>query len=195
MKWRRMGGFTLLETLVALVLMSLLMVALFGGFRAGIASWRVADSHIEHTEPQLLLNRMLYRHLSQVQLSTGGAFWGEQASNLGFIAQNRLLRYVAPLALAVDNQLYCIELASDPDGRRGVWIKYVPYDAKQGQQAALDAMDYLLVSNELSMQFSYFVDEAWHDALEEGVIPTLVRVRWFSDERVWSDSIFRVTGA
>lgn len=195
MNRQRMSGFTLLETLVALVLMSLLMVALFGGFRAGIASWRVADSHIEHAEPQLLLNRMLYRHFSQLALQAEGDFWGEQAQNLSFTGRSDSVRYVAPLALSVGNQLYSIELASGQSGHAGVWVRFAPYNAQIDMHQQLDSIEYLQVSDGLVMQLSYYLNEEWLDVLEEGVVPQLVRVRWQDGQRRWPDSVFRISGA
>jgi|LSQX01.2.fsa_nt_gb prepilin-type N-terminal cleavage/methylation domain-containing protein len=186
------SGFTLLETLLALVLMSLLMVALFGGFRAGIASWRVADGYIEQSEPQVVLNRLLYRHMSRLVLQVDGDFWNEQANNLQFMGHGNRIRYVAPLALALDNQAYSIELAGEPGGREGVWIKYVPYDERLDMQQELDTAEYMQVAADLTISFSYFIDGDWVSDLEEGVIPRLVRVHWASGARVWSDSIFRV---
>lgn len=191
----RQRGFTLLETLIALVLMSLLLVALFGGFRAGIASWRVADSYIEQSEPQVLVSRMLYRHLSAVQAVPQVGFFRlaeQQASLAGTVDR---ISYIAPLALAVDNQLYSIELANEPEGRAGLWIRYAPYEPQLDMQKELEAAEYLQISGELGMQLSYFVEEEWVGELPEGTMPKLVRVHWMSEDRVWSDSVFRVIEA
>lgn len=192
----RQSGFTLLETLVAMTLMSLLMLALFGGFRAGIASWQVAESHIDANEPQLLLNRMLYRHLTQLYVPRGSRMSGS-APDPAFFGSADRIRYVAPLALSVDNKLYAIELASSPEGREGVWIKYLPYDQlePEGFESTLAGLEYTQISDSLRVQFDYFVDDEWLDELDSGKVPGLVRVRWFADDRVWSSSTFRVTGA
>lgn len=191
----RQRGFTLLETLIALVLMSLLMVALFGGFRAGIASWRVAESHIEHSEPQVLVSRMLYRHLSAVYVPPQGGFFRFAEQQVFLTGTVDRISYIAPLALAVDNQLYSIELAHEPGGRTGIWIRYAPYDALLDMQKELESAEYLQVSGELGMRLGYFVEDEWVDELPEGGVPRLVRVRWMSGERAWPDSVFRVIGA
>lgn len=186
-------GFTLLEMLISLVLMSLLIVALFGGFRAGIASWRVAENHIERTEPQLLLSRMMYRHLSQVRMYWSGPSFGKDDVSLtSFRGLTDSLRYVAPLAQSVDDQLYVVELANRPAGEPGVWIKYVPYKTLSTIEEELDQAEYQLVSAELNVRFSYFVNDEWMDGQEPVLEPVLVRVQWESDEHVWSDSVFAV---
>jgi len=188
-------GFTLMETLIALVLMSLLLLALFGGFRAGIASWQAVDRQVEQSEPQQRLDRMLYRHLSQLQgvEAMRGFLMGSRHEEMFFIARPNLIRYAAPLALAVDNQPYAVELASRPGGRAGVWVRLLPYDQKQDMHAALDAAGYLLVSGELTLRLRYFVDGQWHDELEENVLPQLVSVDWQTPERVWSATTYTVS--
>lgn len=194
MKRRRQTGFTLLETLVALVLMSLLLLALFGGFRAGIASWRIAGSHIEQTGSQLLLGRVLHRHLAQIVVTSGNGGANNPAGIHSFAGAADRIRYIAPLALAVDNQLYGIELASEPDGREGVWIRYVPYEGLEGLKETLDEAEYVQVDELLRIRFSYFVDEEWQEELEVGVVPKLVRVHWSSAGRTWSDTTYAVAG-
>lgn len=186
-------GFTLLETLIALVLMSLLMVALFGGFRAGIASWRVADSYIEQTEPQLMVSRMLYRHLAQVRMYKSELTWIEGDVLSSFQGHADRVRYVAPLAQSVDDQLYVIELTSRPAGEAGVWIKYVPFATLEAIEEQLAQAEYQLLNVELELSFSYFINGEWVEELEPGGEPGLVRVHWQSGERVWSDSVFMVT--
>ena len=194
----RQSGFTLLETLVAMTLMSLLMLALFGGFRAGIASWQLAERHIEANEPQLLLNRMLYRHLAQLYVPESAATVFRWApSEVAFVGAPDQIYYVAPLALSADNQLYAIELASAPGGREGVWIRYLPYDqlGPEGLVSSLNMLEYTQVSNALRVRFEYFSDDQWQEQLGIGTIPTLVRVHWVADDRSWSSTTFRLTGA
>ena len=194
----RQSGFTLLETLVAMTLMSLLMLALFGGFRAGIASWQVAERHIEDNEPQLLLNRMLYRHLAQLYVpESAETVFRWAPSEVAFVGAPDRVFYVAPLALSADNQLYAIELASAPGGREGVWIRYLPYDqlGPEGLVSSLNMLEYTQVSNSLRVRFEYFSGDQWQEELGIGTTPTLVRVHWAADDRIWSSTTFRVTGA
>lgn len=189
----RQHGFTLLETLIALVLMSLLMVALFGSFRAGIASWQVVDSHVEHTEPQLLLGRMLYRHFSQVKIFSSVPGFGKVAVSDSFQGYTGRVRYIAPLAQSVDDQLYVIELTSNPEGHSGVWIKYVPFETLDIIEDQLGQAEYQLISAELEIEFSYFVGAEWVTELDKKNAPRLVRVSWRSAERLWADSVFAIT--
>lgn len=193
---RRENGFTLMETLIALVLMSLLLLALFGGFRAGIASWRLVDRHVDANEPQLRLDRMLYRHLSQLKLQgEGRSFTGATvAENTFMIATRDTIHYAAPLALSADNEVHSIELISQPAGRAGLWMRTAPYDENVNMVEVLKDVDYVQLNDSISVKFSYFVEGEWHDALEEGVNPELLRVYWQAGQRVWSSSTYAVIG-
>lgn len=206
----RQQGFTLLETLVALTLMGLLMVALFGGFRAGLASWQVAERQVAASEPQLMLERMLYRHLSQLRYAVVSrertrSNWSATGKAAFYLAGPEVLRYTAPLAQAVGGDLYLIELHSQPDGREGVWIRMVPFVEGEHEQAleALDNEELQQVSDRLRIRFSYFLDSQaeedaeteWLDELEQGAIPSLVRVHWTAEERVWASTTYQIVAS
>lgn len=204
-------GFTLLETLVALTLTGLLMVALFGGFRAGMASWQVVERQVAANEPQLMLERMLYRHFSQLQYAVikrerTRSNWSASGKAAFYLAGPEVLRYAAPLAQAVGNDVYLIELQSQPNGRQGVWIRMVPFEEGKHEEAyeALEAEELQLVSENLQIRFSYFLsgsdteedgEAEWLDELEEGAIPSLVRVHWTSANRTWASTTYQVVAS
>lgn len=205
---RKQNGFTLLETLIALTLMGLLMVALFGGFRAGMASWQVAERQVEANEPQLMLSRMLYRHFSQLRYAVVSreqtrSNWSTTAKAAFYLAGSDVLRYTAPMAQAVGDDVYLIELHSQPDGRKGVWIRMVPFTDGKHEQALeeLEAEALQQVSSSLQLRFSYFLaggadEEAdWFDELDEGAMPSLIRVYWSSEGREWASSTYQIVAS
>lgn len=173
---KRQKGFTLLETLIALVLMSLLIMALFGGFRAGLRSWQAAERHVAWVEEPRQLSALLYRHLSQfVPVAVG-------QSNAGtvylFSAAADSLLYVAPLAMSVGDEPYVFELVSGHNGQPGLWARFAPLVQNEGTtyQELLNDVEYVQVSDNVSAQFSYFFQGAWVDSLPEGQLPALVKV-------------------
>lgn len=186
---KQQKGFTLLETLVALMLMSLLIMALFGGFRAGIRSWQTADRHVAWIEEPRQLSALLYRHLSQfVPVPLG-------RSRLIFNAEAERLLYVAPLAMSVGNEPHLFELLNGHNGRPGLWARFVPLEQTAGRSylSALDDVEYVQISENLSVQFSYFVDDAWIDALPAGRLPVLVKVNLqVSSGQQWPSLVFAV---
>ena len=199
---RRNAGFTLLETLVAMVLMSLLLIALFGSFRAGVASWRLADEHVDKMEPQLMLSRMLYRHMSQLRIAGTSRFsfrstvWSSERQGVFYLAKVDVLRYVAPLGQAVDNQLYLVELRSRAGSQPGVWMKAVPYDEKNNDEmlAELDKIEAEQVSRSVEIRFSYLLETEWLNELPDGAQPVLLKVDWLSPGRTWASTTYRIVG-
>lgn len=195
-------GFTLLETLVALVLMSLLLLALFGGFRAGIASWRIADDYVEETETQLMLSRLLYRQMNQLKIAESegksllGRKWSGGKKGTFFLAQADVLQYIAPLGQAADNQLYLIELRNGTKDAPGLWVKMLPYDAAKKAELlqALELAEPQLLSSSLQVRFSYQSNRGWLDELPLGGQTALLRVAWLSVERSWASTTYRIVG-
>lgn len=189
----RQGGFTLVETLIALVLMSLLMLALFGGFRAGVASWKGAEAQVAASETQLQLSRMLQRHMRQLlKTPSEHGTGGRQQPGLLFTGKPGLIRYVAPLALSTDNSLYSIELSAGAGESGGLWIRFVPYDEQEDVLEALEGSEYLLISAEAGVQFDYYLNEEWVDELEEDVFPNLLRIHLSTPQRTWSSMVYAI---
>lgn len=186
-------GFTLLETLIALVLMSLLIMALFGGFRAGLRSWQAAERHVAWVEEPRQLSALLYRHLSQfVPIVVGQSSAG--AVYLFSAAAERLL-YVAPLAMSVGDAPYVFELVNGHNGQFGLWARFAPLVQNENKtyQELLDEVEYVQISENVSAQFSYFFEGAWVDSLPEGQLPALVKVNLqIRSAQDWPSLVFAV---
>lgn len=188
----RQRGFTLFEVLVALTLMALLTVVLFGGFRAGLRSWQALDSHVASVDGVRRLSDLLYRHLSQimaVQLKDKDfrpvpAFSGESGR----------LQYVAPLSMSVGDVPHLVEISNAPTGRTGVWIRFAPVRPGQTAEQLLGGSTYQRVGEDVSVNFSYFVDGQWLDRAPPGAPPALVAVELRSRETSWPKMIISVSG-
>lgn len=187
----RQKGFTLLETLIALVLMSLLIMALFGGFRAGIRSWQAAERHVEWVEEPRQLSALLYRHLSQfIPVATGQSRMGP---TYAFVGEPGRLLYIAPLAMSVSDEPHVFELVSEHDGRAGLWARFAPLELDKNYQESLDQAEYLQISENLSARFAYFYEDAWVDSLPEGKVPILVKANLtLESQQEWPSLVFAV---
>lgn len=90
------AGFTLIETLIALVLLSLMLTILFSGLRLGAGSWDAAQRQVEESTEWAIAARFLQRQLGMampVQLFE--RMVGEQ--HLAFRGEPHRIRFVAPL--------------------------------------------------------------------------------------------------
>lgn len=195
-------GFTLVEVLIALVLAGLLVVVLFGGFRAGIRSWQLAEQHTASVEEPRQLSALLYRHLGQllpVQFlpDSGGRI--EPA----FLGESQRIRYVAPLSMSAGGIPYVFELTSDSPGMEGIWVRFAPYEEGRTVEDLLyHSGEPQLVSSTLHLSFHYFgtvegqdaeVGE-WYEAYARiDAVPKLVSVRINGTRRGWPELILPVS--
>lgn len=191
---KQQKGFTLLETLIALVLMSLLIMALFGGFRAGLRSWQAAEQHVAWVEEPRQLSALLYRHLSQFVPVAGELTFS--GPTYVFVGEPERLLYVAPLAMSVGDEPYVFELVSGQNGQLGLWARFAPLIEGSPYQELLNDVEYVQVSDNVSAQFSYFFQGAWVDSLPEGQLPALVKVNLqINSGQDWPSLVFAVHAA
>lgn len=187
----RERGFTLLEVLVALTLMSLLVVALFGGFRAGLRAWQSMEEHVERTEDPRQLSSLIYRHLTQMTpvMLRDDNFRPTPA----FLGEKGRLRYVAPLAMSVGDVPYLVEIVDGYNGKSGIWIRFAPVRAGARIGEVFTGASYQQVSKKLSIAFSYFHEGEWKDSLPAGGKPDLVSIRLNAVEVNWPNMVIAVT--
>lgn len=134
----RSRGFTLVELLVALTLLGLISVVLFGGLQFGSRAWEAGDARAEQLGEIEALQGLLRRQLSRAFIPVGvGDRFGSSAP---FVGEPDRLRWVGavPAHIGVGG-LYWMELAvvDDLDGQRldFAWALYRPDDPE-----ALDAL-------------------------------------------------------
>lgn len=185
----------MLELLVVLTLSSILMVALFSTFRAGIGSWRTAERHIERVESARQLLNLLHRQLFNASPVMLGA---ESGAEFSFQGDASRIRYVAPLSLSTGGAIYLIELQSAPPGSYGVWVRFGLYDGRSAEEI-LAGSELQLVSDTIRVDFAYLQaaaavgEGAWSEdwSFNTG-FPSLVRVAIEERGRVWPTVVMRV---
>ncbi|WP_051302547.1 prepilin-type N-terminal cleavage/methylation domain-containing protein [Sedimenticola selenatireducens] len=92
--YRREHGFTLIEFLIALVLISLISSLLFAGVRLGGRSWESVESTAAGLDEMRLARDFLRRTLSRAQAIR---LTDKQGSRLLFQGDQQILEWVAPL--------------------------------------------------------------------------------------------------
>ncbi len=88
-------GFTLLELLIAMALMSLVLVMLYGGLRLGMRSWDAGEQRAESVNEVRLIEDFIRRQLRQSM--TVYREDPEQGQAVVFEGQADSLTFVAPL--------------------------------------------------------------------------------------------------
>ena len=185
---RQQKAFTLIETLVALTLMSLLIMVLFGGFRAGLRSWQASENYIAASEEPRQLSALLYRHLGQVVPMMAGG--DDVLSRPIFAASTEQIRYVAPLAMSAGNAYFVFEMINNFEGRGGIWVRFAPVMEGLKADDILEPAEYIQVSTEWAVHFAYFHNEEWLDEMPEDELPKLVSVNLTAAGKQWPSMVF-----
>lgn len=125
---RRINGFTLVELLIALVLMGLVMMLLFGGLRLSTRSWDSNDRYQQQVAEQFQLQQLLRYLVSQARNQRVRGPGGEVS--LAFMGTADELVFVAPgRASEPDDSLYWYRLfMSDQQEQSALVLQARPYE-------------------------------------------------------------------
>ena len=137
----QMQGFTLLELLVVISILTLIMTACFGALRLGNRSFEAGISRANQTEYVRATADLLRRQFSQL-VPIVHEFDGETVSS--FIGDEERIRFIAPAPqTGGDAGLFVFTLFSQriADGQQLV-LSYAPYDPGQ------EDFDYMPVSRQ-----------------------------------------------
>jgi general secretion pathway protein J len=192
---REQAGFSLVEVLVALVLLGLLSMALFSSVRFGVTAWQRGGERSDQIHTSMLVQDLLRRLIGQAYpllladgTGNGRVDFAGTAASVDFLAP-------VPVALASGGRGR-FKLASE---RRGHGVDLVL--TTQPELAADEAVGKLsrktLLASVDAAEFAYFgVAQAqsvagWHDNWSGALsLPALVRLRVRfarSDPRLWPD--------
>jgi general secretion pathway protein J len=137
MRARRRGGaagFTLLELLVAVTLMSLIALILSGGLTFGVRAWRRAQARSDEAALMLAVHDALARLIGGAQAAYAS---GDPADlRLSFAGDTDRLRLTAPLPEAIEPGLWATQTLSVQAGEHGsalvlAWRLDLPDAAEQ----------------------------------------------------------------
>jgi general secretion pathway protein J len=197
-------GFTLVELLVALTLMALVSVILFGGLRFGVRAWETGGARMEQAHRIEAVQNLLRRQISQARFLPHAS---DTDATISFAGDGNSLTFIAPLpAHRGIAGPYLFNLRTG--GRAGqsdltlTWSLYWPELLTTGASGFEDGTTLLedVAEIELSYFGAPFPDQPaqWWNAwdLNDGQ-PQLVRMRVEfppGDRRRWPDLIVRVHG-
>lgn len=199
---RTSGGFTLLEILVAIMVLTLVMSVAFSAVRLAGRSLEAGIEGTNSTETLRSVADFLRRRLAQmVAVSTSD----ESIPQFAFSGNRSRLRFVAlaprhPFAAGL--LLYSVHMDADADAQRIV-LTYAQYDP--GSPDALEAVpskQLTLATGVRTLSFEFFGTKAnapaptWHDewSTDEEGLPELVRMTWtgVTRARSWPELILNV---
>jgi general secretion pathway protein J len=193
----RQRGITLLELLIALVLLGFIMTLLFAGLDLGTRSWDAGERRMNGASRQAVVDDFLRRTLE----GAWPLMWRKDDEDvLAFAGEAESLRFAGPLARSAGTaakQLLAIELAPGGQGRDLV-VRWQWPDPRAPGFGPLDsAPPKVIVKQVKAVRFAYFGAEsasdepAWHDRwLARKVLPDLIRLRIEPhDDAPWPDIV------
>lgn len=213
---RRQRGFTLLELLIGLSLISLIMLLLFSGLRLGTRTWDGVEQRVRLTEDQRLARGFIRRALLQSQK----VIWPFERNRYAlFFGNQEQVDFVSPLSGYVGyGGLYLMRLSlvRGQEGKNLVlqrWLLHEdvlegtgrvpawrPMEGDGAIEVPFDDPDGLYGTNLLlegvtSLELAYFGiprgkrEPEWLDEWEkQGIMPMLIRLRLEGDEE-WPELI------
>ena len=174
-------GFTLLEVLVALVLISFLLVMLYGSLYAGARNWHAGEVRARDNDDKRLV-------LSFIRRITGEAVpmfqVDRQGTRVMFRGDDASLQFVSRLpAHHAGSGIYLLKLAAEDDE---LLLRYTPLSREKAifdEGVFVEAEQISLLENIETINLDYFgrdvpgAEPAWHDRWDnEAFLPELIRL-------------------
>jgi general secretion pathway protein J len=180
----REDGFTLLEVLVALVVLGFLMAGLAGGIRLGMQAWNAQDRAIAVHGELDAMDRALRRLIEQADP-------GDQTHAAGVAGDASRLALTTRLPAASDRAVEAVLLV---DARHRLVLRWMPRRFGRPIGPPPPPHDTELLDGVASVQFAFWPRGAqggWRGVWDGPDPPALVRIRLsFSDAaRHWPDIV------
>lgn len=178
-------GFTLLEALVALLVLSLIMTAAFGALRVGGHSWEAGISHANDTEALRSVTDFLRRQIGQLSTTT----WVDNAEQrIAFEGVRDQLRFIAPAPQQLNSVgLLMFTLSAEQDGlNKRLILSHAPLDpGAEGFEPSPEQERLVLTEQLQEISFSYYgrmqtTDiPGWHTHwdMDAELFPEMIRIR------------------
>ena len=196
----RQRGFTLLEMMIALALLSLMLVVLFGGLRLGARSWDAAEAKLGRVGDCLLIQDFIRRQLQQAKPVLRNS--QDKRVEIAFEGDFERLSFIAPLPIRRgQGGLYSFSLAVDEDEQ--LTIRYYPFDETADEIPDESKIDQeILLDNVAEITFEYFgtVDDtsqtrSWQDRWQDRqTLPMLVRLNLETTDTInkWPEMVVKL---
>ena len=171
-------GFTLIEILIGLVLLSIMLSLLFGSIRMGARIWEAGETRAAELDRMLIVHNFLRRQLTTIRPLLDDL--NNEDANFSFSGTAESLQFVSDLPSSAHRKglhLFNLELAEDNDSQVLVAKLKAFFPTLDGAEASIE--DVRLLSGVDSVAYSYFGVEEFDQKPADG--------RWMED---WQDKEF-----
>lgn len=175
-------GFTLLEILIAMTLLSIMLLLIFGTLRISMKSWDAGEKEAAETTNRLIVQRFLRKQLTSAQPLVDN--FSEDEPAFSFQGRHDRLQFVSLLPVRAGLRgphKFSLYLAEDGD-RKNFMVRIEPfYPVFEDVEAKSEEV--ILLENVEHLAFAYYGQEepgaeaGWMDAWEEkNHLPKLIKL-------------------
>ena len=195
-KNQKNSGFTLLEVMLAMTLLSIMMVLLFGSLRIGAESWDKGESKIAEVNEKAVVYQFFKRHLPSIP-----PLWdnfSDDEKYFSFQGEQDKLQFVSVFPASAGRKgLQLFEVGLDKVDKGVVKVQLKPfYPPSEGQQWQQEEV--ILLENVKEFELVYFgkenvdSDGSWADSWQEKkYLPALIKIKIeLTDRSYWPEMIF-----
>ena len=197
---KSLRGFTLIEVMLAMTLLSIMMVLLFSALRISAQSWEAGEGKIAQVNETALVYNFFQRHLA-----TARPLWNdvsEGGQTFSFQGTSRSLQFVSAFPASAARpglQLFTIERVRQQDGVKAIKVTITPFfPAADGE--TWEPEEEILLDNVQDFRLAYFgLDENsgtgfWQDAWRDRkTLPSLVKIKIVrNNELFWPEMVIAV---
>ena len=188
------SGFTLIEVLIATVLLGMMMLILTGSLRIGAESWEAGEERLNQASRMFIVQSFLRRHIGGLMPVSAVSSNGEMEP--AFRGTGNSLSYVAPLPDQLEGGgLYRFKVyVTGQDEAKELRVSITPYrstpETQKTEPAPID--DIAIVDPVREVKFGYYgpaENEAdtntnqtgaqkgkWVEAWKDYQLPTMIRI-------------------
>lgn len=197
-------GFTLMEVLIAMTLLSIMVVLLFGSLRICAQSWEQGEKKINEVNAIAVVYQFFQSHLA-----TAEPLWddfSDEEANFSFQGKAQSLEFVSTFPASAGRsgkQLFSIQLQEE-DEEKVIKVAITPFfPVAEGEEWQKE--EEVLIRHVSDFALAYFGrddesgQDGWQDQwLEKDVLPRLVKIKIeLENETFWPEMVIetRVTGS
>jgi len=199
--YRPENGFTLIEMLIAMTLLSMMVVLLFSSLKVAAESWNAGEAKIIEVNRKAVVYQFFKRQLAGIRPVTAVA--SQQASDdsipaPAFQGQRQAMHFVGSLpASALRKGLHVFDIAASPTNPTTLMVALAPYI----QTDTTPPPEFVvLLEHVKALEFSYFGGKGdggaavWESEwVGLGVLPQLIKVSIrLEDDSFWPAMVFPV---
>jgi general secretion pathway protein J len=204
------NGFTLIEVLISMTLLSIMVVLLFGSLKICADSWSKGENKIADVNEAAVVYNFFQQYLSVAKpLLKESKNTTDLQAPLAFQGKKQSLQFVSSFPASVGRlglQQFSVDLQKE-DAEQVIKVAITPFFAVDGDQGNKEEVVLLKKVGDFSI--SYFGSDdttdsnsnntgSWHDDwLEKTTLPRLVKITIKrDDDSLWSDLLIamKITG-